>query len=270
MQEILTNAGCCAFLDSGIGGLPYLSQLKKLSPNMPCAYIADTANFPYGKKGHKQVIEAASSVVAKIISRLNPSTIVIACNTISVAALDSLRKSFGIPIIGTVPAIKKAAAVSANKIIGFIATEGTVKDTYTTKLIADFASGCKMVFRAAPDLVREIEGGLIFASDEEKLAAVLSEVKPFMEGGADTVVLGCTHFLHLQETFCSALGKGIRVVDSLEGVVSQALRVSSSLPLNEEEIAASSLFVTSPLPAEQREIYERCCKLYGLLWEGLL
>ena len=85
---------CCAFLDSGVGGLPYLRQLKHLSPGTACIYVADTAHFPYGEKTPQQVSASAAETVEKILARFSPGVLVVACNTISVTALDALRRTF--------------------------------------------------------------------------------------------------------------------------------------------------------------------------------
>ena len=218
--------GTCVFIDSGVGGLPYLQQLKRLSAGTPCVYIADNKNFPYGEKTAAEISEATSELAGKAISRFHPAVIVIACNTMSVSVLQRLRETFPlVPFVGTVPAIKKAAAVSKNRIIGLLATSKTVKSPYTASLIAEFASDCKVISLEAPKLISEIEQELIFADDAAKLEAAKPFAKAFMDNGADTVVLGCTHFLHLRDAFREALGGGIQVVDSLGGVAQQALRL---------------------------------------------
>ena len=110
-----------AFLDSGTGGVPYMLDLKKKSPESSCVYLGDTENFPYGEKSARQVSECATRAVQKIISLWNPKVLVIACNTISVGALSELRKKFPeLPIVGTVPAIKIAAQKTRNGRIGLL------------------------------------------------------------------------------------------------------------------------------------------------------
>lgn len=219
------------FLDSGIGGLPYLKHLTDISPEASCSYVADIKHFPYGEKTLKEVIEFSSETVKKIIKVIDPKIIIIACNTISVAALSHLRKTFDIPFVGTVPAIKPAAAVSKNKKIAVLATERTVNDIYTQKLIEEFGAGCNFFMRADSTLVKKIEKELFASSQTEKEKALSPAVEFFKAVGADTAVLACTHFLHLREEFIKACSPDIGIVDSLDGVINQALKIS---PVNLE------------------------------------
>ena len=129
-----------AFLDSGTGGIPYMLALKEKVPKASCVYLGDTARFPYGEKSPEQITAAASEAVRLILARWNPKTLIVACNTISVTALDGLRSLFpNLPIVGTVPAIKLAAKVTRNKRVGLLATNATVRHPYSQKLILDFA-----------------------------------------------------------------------------------------------------------------------------------
>lgn len=276
---------CYAFLDSGIGGLPYLRQLKTLSPDARCVYVADTERFPYGEKTVDEIISSAVEVTGRIVERFNPRVLVIACNTISVTALDVLRKTFPLSFVGTVPAIKKAGEISRNRIIGFLASERTVSNAYTGKLVGEFAADCRIIPVAASSLIAAIENKLVTASLDEQLEAVRPFISPFVEAGADTVVLACTHFLHMTDVFKKALGPGVTVVDSLDGVAHQALRVylrNSAAPEVNGEVPPSSgrslvnadrqdsLFVTGKLPAAKEDKYRFYCGFYGLRCGGVL
>lgn len=215
-----------AFLDSGTGGIPYMLSLKEKVPNASCVYLGDTAHFPYGQKTQKEVVAAASKAVELIQKKWNPKTLIVACNTISVTALDDLRARFpSLPIVGTVPAIKLAAKVTANKRVGLLATNATVRHPYSQKLIEDFASDCAVFKRGDPDLIDFIEKKLFTASRAERLAAVRPAVDYFAANGCDTIILGCTHFTHIADDIQAAAGDKVRVIDSREGVANQALRV---------------------------------------------
>lgn len=283
---------CYAFLDSGIGGLPYLRQLKTLAPGSPCVYVADTARFPYGEKPPGEIIASAVEVTKHIVERFRPEVIVVACNTISVSALDVLRERFPVAFVGTVPAIKKAAEISRNRRIGLLATERTVSHGYTQKLVEEFAGDCEIVRVAASSLIADIEDRLVTATDEEKVAAVRPFLSPFMDAGTDTVVLACTHFLHIGDVFKKTLGPDVTVVDSLDGVAHQALRVflrrmgnaahgvdsraSTSVAPDPPATPRTAgqrrdtLFVTGTLSAAREERYRIYCGLYGLAWGGVL
>ena len=222
-----------AFLDSGTGGIPYMLSLKEKVPNASCVYLGDTAHFPYGQKTQKEVVAAASKAVELIQKKWSPKTLIVACNTISVTALDDLRARFpSLPIVGTVPAIKLAAKVTANKRVGLLATNATVRHPYSQKLIEDFASDCAVFKRGDPDLIDFIEKKLFTASRAERLAAVRPAVDYFAANGCDTIILGCTHFTHIADDIQAAAGDNVRVIDSREGVANQALRVFPGNPEN--------------------------------------
>lgn len=260
-----------AFLDSGTGGIPYMMSLKKKCPECSCVYLGDTAHFPYGEKSVDEVASSAYEAVSLIVRKWNPRALVVACNTISVTALDFLRESFpSLPIVGTVPAIKLAAEVSANKKIGLLATNATVANPYCKKLIQDFASGCEIFSRGDPDLVSFIERDFFISSQEQKIAAVKPSVEYFKSCGCDTVILGCTHFTHIAGLYSKVCGEGINVVDSREGVANQALRKLGEgehirLPLERD----MSFFVTAATESQTTE-YRILCSNLNIPWGGIV
>ena len=168
------------FLDSGIGGIPYMTTLLERDKNACCVYVADSANFPYGEKTHEEVLFCVTNLVQKICTKFSPSVIVLACNTISVNALDTLRIKFPeISFVGTVPAIKLAASVSKKRRIGLLATLATCENPYNTELKDKFASDCKLIKRADPELISFIEHNAFTATREECLKAVKPAVEFF-------------------------------------------------------------------------------------------
>ncbi len=271
-----------AFLDSGVGGLPYLDHLKKLCPSAGCVYVADTKNFPYGEKSKTQIEENACGCAQKIIEKWNPNVIVVACNTISVTALDELRKRFPeTPFIGTVPAIKPASQLSKTRKIGLLATNATVNHPYTKKLIEEFASDCTIVSRGDPDLISFIEHKFNSASEQERLEAVKPAVDFFKSKDCDCIVLACTHFLNMTEYFKNAGGGAIIVVDSLDGVVRHALEVektvvsphvsqNKSVAPAVETVDFPLLYVTGFTTQNDSESYKKMCSRLGMNFGGVL
>ncbi|MBQ9239487.1 MAG: glutamate racemase [Treponema sp.] len=216
----------CAFLDSGTGGIPYMQHLMERAPERQCVYVADSAHFPYGEKTPAEIIEHALAATTLIVRQFSPRAVIIACNTISVTALPALRAAFPtVPIVGTVPAIKRAAAISRNRRIGLLATRATIAHPYTVQLEQRFAADCTIVPRADGTLIAFIEHDLFGASAVARHNAVAPAVSYFLEHGCDTIVLACTHFLHMAEDIAQAAGAGIAVIDSRDGVVRQALAV---------------------------------------------
>lgn len=267
-----------AFLDSGTGGIPYMLLLKEKSPERRCVYLGDTVHFPYGEKSFEEIVSCSSHAISQIIDRWNPRAVIIACNTISVTALDELRKLYpDLPIIGTVPAIKLAAKVSLNKKIGFLATNASVNHPYSQKLIDDFASDCQVLKRGDPDLIDFIEHRLFTATREEKMAAVMPAVDYFNSCGCDTIILGCTHFTHMareiDEAFASKSWRKVFVVDSRDGVSNHALDVIKTAPEkpdSENLPEDMTFFVTSLNGDDEKKEYETLCSKFHIPFGGCI
>jgi glutamate racemase len=209
------------FLDSGIGGLPYAKQFMKRNPHKKIIYVADNKNFPYGEKSKNELIEILFELVSKIIRTINPKMIILACNTASVSALQALRKKFSsLVFVGTVPAVKPAILNSKAAHIGVLGTLRTIDDPYIDELALGTGKPCKITRIAAPTLIDFIENRFIGATSDEKMDITKSYVQKF--NGADAIVLGCTHFLFLQDEFKIAAAPDIKIYDSVDGVCRHA------------------------------------------------
>ena len=258
-----------AFLDSGIGGLPYLASTRSLLPDERYVYAVDRENFPYGEKTADQVIQVISGLTRRMIEREHPRLVVVACNTASVVALNVLRETFPLPFVGVVPAVKPAAALSQRRRVGVLATRGTVEGQYLRSLIRDHAAGCTVVSLPAAGLVEFVEQDMESSTPEQKTARVQAEVDRFRDAGIDALVLGCTHFLHLEPEFRHLLSEeGIALVDSREGVARQVQRL-----LNDGDGSLASitrepdaLYITGASPIEDR--YRYFAKQFGLHLAG--
>lgn len=220
-----TDVSPITILDSGIGGLPYLERIRALLPYENYQYLADTRNFPYGTKRPDELVDVLTALVRRLIGLHNPKALVLACNTASVVALSELRKTFKLPIIGVVPAVKPAVAVSRNRRIGLLATSRTVLDSYTDDLIRSFASDCYIERIGDGDIVEFVENHILDADVEVVREAVRSVAQQFISAEIDTLVLGCTHFIFVREALLDLLSDGTRIVDSREGVAKQVARV---------------------------------------------
>ncbi len=269
-----------AFLDSGIGGLPYLDHARRSLPGYRYLYVADRENFPYGGKQPSQIIDAVTSVAARVIQREDPRLIVIACNTASVVALSALRERFPVPFVGVVPAVKPAALRSRCRRVGVLATQATVEGEYLAGLIREHAADCSVVSLPASTLVQFVERDGAHASAEERRSRVRTEVARFQETGIDTLVLGCTHFLLLEEEFSALLREeGIALVDSRDGVSKQVARLlnggaarrevgARAWPTDDPERRPDTFFVTGTAPLEER--YAAYAERFGLSLGGAL
>lgn len=253
------------FLDSGIGGLPYLKHLQKFANDASIVYIADTKNFPYGEKKTSNLKKLALDLVTKVVKLFNPKLIVIACNTLSLASLKLLRKRFTIPFVGTVPAIKIAAKESKTKTV-LIASKKTVKDKYTKALIEKFSDHKKFILKAEQKLIKKIENGLFLKSELK----AQKEVKPIIDfcikNNADCLILGCTHFLLIKDAFEKVANNEIKIIDSLDGVTKQVLKLS---PKTESD-GNCFFYTTSKCNKEENLQYQKICEHFNLHFKGFI
>ena len=207
------------FFDSGVGGLSVLGPTRTLLPTAPIVYAADTAGFPYGTKSDTELAERLPALLGRLIERYRPRLVVIACNTASTIALDHVRAALDIPVVGTVPAIKPAAALSNSRVIGVLGTAATVRQPYVDDLATRFAADCTVIRHGSPELVAIAEAKL--AGEVIDPAAIAAAVRPMLAGprGAeiDTVVLACTHFPLIAEELALAM-PGVTFVDGGPGI----------------------------------------------------
>jgi glutamate racemase len=207
------------FLDSGIGGVPYCRHFQLRNPGEQIIYLADRARFPYGRLKREELAAVVPALMERVLEKADPKIVVLACNTASVSALEILRERFpGIPFVGTVPAVKPAVLDSRSGVVGVLGTERTIGDPYTAELALKYRRDCRVRGIAAPELVDFIERRYGSAGKDETRELVLGYVNKFRAAGVDAIVLGCTHFLFLQDDFRREAAPDIRVYDSLEGV----------------------------------------------------
>lgn len=239
--------------DSGLGGLSIVAEIRKALPQARLAYLCDNAYFPYGTKADQALLAHFLKVMAAAIARVSPTLIVTACNTISTICLPELRAATPIPVVGVVPAVKPAAALSRRKCIGVLATPATIDRPYTDDLIARHAADCRVLKLGSAELVAMAEAKLLgHKVDLDRLREILA---PFLTPPAaerpDVVVLACTHFPLLRAELEAVSPPDIAWIDSGAAV---ARRVVEVLP---KTIAATSLqadlaLTTAPAPAELR------------------
>ncbi|MDW8847952.1 glutamate racemase [Erwinia sp. MMLR14_017] len=200
--------------DSGVGGLSVYDELRQLMPDLHYLYAFDNVAFPYGEKSEEFIVHRVVDIVEAVTQRYPLALAVIACNSASTVTLPALRARFGFPVVGVVPAIKPAARLTRNGIVGLLATRGTVKRPYTHELVARFAGECKTEMLGSAELVELAEAKL--QGKPVPLEEVRRILQPWlrMKEPPDTVVLGCTHFPLLNEELQQVLPEGTRLVDS--------------------------------------------------------
>ncbi|MDZ4307236.1 glutamate racemase [Allopontixanthobacter sp.] len=206
--------------DSGVGGLSVLAELRKLLPQAPVIYASDQAGLPYGTKTEVQIATRVAGLLGRMSERYRPRLVCIACNTASTIALGMVREVLEVPIVGTVPAIKPAAAMTRSGVIGLLGTAATVRQTYVDNLEREFAVGKTLLRHAAPELVEvaeaKLRGGPV---DRKAVAAAVAGLRN-QPGGEriDAVVLACTHFPLLREELSENFGSDVALIDGAEGI----------------------------------------------------
>jgi glutamate racemase len=219
--------------DSGVGGLTVLAELRKLLPDAPVIYAADNAGLPYGNKTEAQVAARVAGLLGRMTERFRPRLVCIACNTASTIALGMVREVLEVPIVGTVPAIKPAAALTQTGVIGLLGTEATIRQGYVDRLEAEFAAGKRLLRHGAPELVAAAEAKL---RGEPVDAAVIARAAASLRSQPageriDTVVLACTHFALLEAELGAAFGPGVAFIYGAAGIARRVAFLTDGQPL---------------------------------------
>jgi glutamate racemase len=229
------------FLDSGIGGIPYCRHFIRNNPQESVCYLADRAHFPYGTRGREELAAILTAIMEKCITAVNPKIAVLACNTATISALAELRRLFPqLLFVGTVPAIKPAMLAAKTGKVGVLGTERTIQDPYINGLAG---TACQIIGIAAPELVEFVENDFLNAGKEEKSKMARLYIDKVREAGADTLVLGCTHFLFLLDEFREEAEPSIKIFDSIDGI---SHRVESLLNENNSALRAPPADSSSP------------------------
>jgi glutamate racemase len=215
--------GPIGVLDSGVGGLSVLRHLRAELPAEHFLYFADQANIPYGPRPAEEVVGFTAAITRFMLAR-GAKLIVVACNTATTAALDQLRARFpDMPFVGMEPAVKPAAAQTRSGVVGVLATPGTFNSHRYASLMARYASGIRVYEDPCVGLVQLIEAGALTG---EATAGVLRRaVAPMLAAGADTLVLGCTHYPFVQPLLQSIAGDGVTIIDPAPAVARQTRNV---------------------------------------------
>jgi len=206
--------------DSGIGGLSVLGPIRALLPQAPIVYAADSAGYPYGTRRAAEIEARVPAMLGRLAERFDPELVVIACNTASTIALDAVRFALDLPVVGTVPAIKPAAALSRTRAIGVLGTEATVRQPYLDRLVEEFAADCLVVRHGSAELVDLAEAKLRGEATDPLAYRRILDALFAAPGGEriDTVVLACTHFPLVEAELAAASSRRVRFVDGKEGI----------------------------------------------------
>lgn len=246
--------------DSGVGGLTVLRELRRQAPSERLVYIADLAHFPYGPRPQREVRRLALGLIDGLVG-LDTKLVVVACNTASAAALNIAREQFDIPIVGVIaPGAQAAAAATRRGRVAVISTEGTMRSQEYLHAIKEANPGITVLGRAAPGLVEIVEAGE--ADTPQAELALRETLDPVLAWGADTLVLGCTHYPLLRPALDRVLhGRRVRVIDSAETTAARVCRILevNRLQARRRTPAATEVLVT----AAPRRFTSTAARLFG-------
>ena len=253
-----TSRAAIGVMDSGVGGISVLRHVHALLPHEHIHYFADSAHAPYGNKSADD-IKARCFAVADFLIEKQVKALVVACNTATAAAIADMRTRYALPIIGMEPAVKPAAAATKNGVIGVLATVGTLQSAQFAALLESYGRHVKVVTQGCVGLVECIERGEL---DTPQTKALLRKyTAPLLAEGADTIVLGCTHYPFVKQAIQDIVGGHITLIDTGAAVAKQLKRqLEEKNLLNPSTARADVQFWTNSTAENAAQVTE---KLWG-------
>ncbi|WP_245234365.1 glutamate racemase [Methylotenera oryzisoli] len=243
-----------AVFDSGVGGISVLQHIHALLPSEQLLYVADSKYAPYGNKSPAEIQARCVEISGFLIAK-RAKAIVVACNTATAAAIDMMRERYTLPIIGMEPAVKPAATASKNGIIGVLATTGTLKSAQFAGLLESYGRNVKVVTQACVGLVECVERGELQAP--ATLQLVKKYCQPLLDEGADTIVLGCTHYPFVRPLIEQVVGERVSLIDTGAAVAKQLQKRLAALDLLTSDLQTGSVqFWTNSAAENARQVVE--------------
>ena len=231
--------------DSGVGGLSVLRHIRAALPGEDLLYVADSAHAPYGVKS-AAFIESRALAIAEFLVAQNAKALVVACNTATAAAIATLRQRFDLLIVGMEPAVKPAAEATRSGVIGVLATSGTLESARFAELVQRFGSNARVVVQPCPGLVEQVEAGDLAGPVTRALLS--GYVTPLLAQGADTLVLGCTHYPFLQPLLRELAGDHAVFIETGAAVARQLARRILEADFQSAGMAGTARFCSSGDP----------------------
>lgn len=240
--------------DSGVGGLSVLHDIRALLPHEDLLYVADSGHAPYGDK-KPEFIAARSVAITRFLIAQGAKAVVVACNTATSAAVATLRAEFELPIVAMEPAVKPAVATSRSGVIGVLATTRTLASENLAQLKERFGAGSDILLQACPGLVECVEARELSSDATREL--LRGFVAPLLERGADTLVLGCTHYPFLIPLLQDIAGPAVTIIDPGPAVARELRRrLDAGGLLNASTQPGSTRYWTSSDPDHLRQAIE--------------
>ena len=205
-------------LDSGVGGLSVLREVHSLLPHQSVIYLGDQACCPYGNKNPTEIISRTFALSDFLIAQ-GVELIVLACNSATIVAIEALRNYYSIPFIGMEPGIKPAAQITKSGTIGVLATEASLSGHKFHRLVATHARDIRVITQSCPKFVELVERGLLSGPQVEH--AIDEYTSPMLAAGADTLILGCSHYPFLIPALEKSLSSEITIIDTGAAIARQ-------------------------------------------------
>ena len=245
--------------DSGVGGLSVLREIRRELPAEDLIYVADSGYAPYGDRPEEYVRERAIAVM-EFLRTKGAKAVVVACNTATGIAVDALRARYDEPIVAIEPAVKPAVARTRSGVVGVLATTQTLAGQKFAKLVSTHAGDVEVLTQACPGLVEQVEAAAMTAASTRSL--VEQYLRPMLDKGADTIVLGCTHYPFVADVIRDVAGREVTIIDSAAPVARELrrrLQVDSVLASDARR--GSETFWTTGAPDLVQAVIEQ-------LWDG--
>lgn len=207
--------------DSGVGGLSVFREVRRELPAEDLLYVADSDYAPYGDRSQESILGRATAVVSFLVHE-DAKAVVVACNTVTGLAIDTLRARFSIPLIAIEPGVKPAASGTASGVVGVLATAQTLSSSRFSRLVAEYGDHVRILVQPCPGLVEHVEKGDVSSAAVRSLVA--QYVGPLLEEGADTIVLGCTHYPFLDGVIRAVAGPAVSIIDPAAAVARELRR----------------------------------------------
>ena len=208
--------------DSGLGGLSVLRAVRAILPHERLIYVADSLHAPYGERDDDFIVDRTMAIGEWLVGQ-GAKALVVACNTATAQSIALVRERLPIPLVGVEPGVKPAAAVSKSRVVGVLATAVTLRSARFQSLLDRYAGDCRFICQAGHGLVQAVER--CDTSSPALMALLERYIAPMLDAGADTLVLGCTHYPFLDRAIRDIAGERLQIVDTSVAIARQLDRL---------------------------------------------